>query len=550
MSPALSTALRRVRLSALVVHAAGIILATYLSGPSLLSGESLRGSNTGEEGTVASAQTSGAAGSPLVEAQEALISKNYDHARDLLEKFLETNPSSAPAHLMMADLEMRTGHSAAAILQFKRSLAIQPISFDARYGLALALLREHKVAEGVHELRRAVEINPTNTDAVYNLAVVLLDSGHPDEALRWLRSAKELGPDRPDLSYNIIRAQLQIRHFEDARKSAEASANLFGNDAAWRLAVGRLFLAALDPAEAVHQLQLANKLNPGNSETLESLVAAYLTANQPDAVLSLLPDPGNPNECYLRASAFLALHRIDEAQTDSRCSLKGSPDDPRFLLISAKIAQHRGQQEEALHILQHAAESAPRWPDVFYSEAVSHYFLSQYSELRTALDRALQLAPDSPGYLFLYAISYENEGKSEDALRYLERAIRLQPSNARFQCHLGSLLVHQNRLEQAQEAFEASLRFRPDYALPHYELGKLFESQKKFQQAAPEFEAALLYQSNLTQALYHLSRVYAGLGQKELAASTMDKFKSIKQTEFRANAEVMDDVNKQLELQP
>ena len=49
MSPALSTALRRVRLSVLVLHAAGIILATYLSGPSLLSGESLRGSNTGEE---------------------------------------------------------------------------------------------------------------------------------------------------------------------------------------------------------------------------------------------------------------------------------------------------------------------------------------------------------------------------------------------------------------------------------------------------------------------------------------------------------------------
>jgi tetratricopeptide (TPR) repeat protein len=496
-----------------------------------------------------SASSMNAADVSLEDAQRALMSKDFGRAREILETLLKKNPNSAQAQLLMAAVEVNTGHPDAAILHFKRSLAIQPKSFDAHYGVALALLHENKIEEGTRELRTAVRLNPKNPDAAYNLAVLLLDAGQPKEALHLLESVRAAGPDGPDLSYNIIRAQLLTRQFDEAVKTAQASAKFFGDDMAWQLAVGKLFLAAGNSTEAIQHLKLASNLRPGDPETLDALAAAYLAANQLNAVLALLPNPLNPEECYLSGSAFLALARMEEAHAASACSLKGKPDDPRFLLLSAKIAQRRGQQTEALRILQRAAELAPRWPDVFYSEGVSYYFLSRYPQVRTALDRALQLAPNSAGFLFLYAISYENERKLVEAAEYLHRAIKIEPANPRFQCHLGTVLLQQERFAEAQQSLDAAIGLKPDYALPHYELGKLYERQKKFQPAASELETALRYEPDLAQAMYQLSRVYAALGQQELAASTMDKFKAIKQRESREAQEMLDDVTKQLQAQ-
>jgi tetratricopeptide (TPR) repeat protein len=485
----------------------------------------------------------------LEDAQRALVSKDFERAREILEPFLKENPGSAEGQMLMAAVEVNTGHPDAAIPHFKRSLAIQPNSFDARYGLALALLHENKIQEGTRELRIAVRLNPKNPDAAYNLAVLLLEAGQPEEALRLFQSVRSMGPDRPDLSYNIVRAQLLTRRPDEAVRTAQSSAKLFGEDAAWQLAVGKLFLTAGKSTEAIQHLEIASNLRPGDPEVLDAVASAYLATNQPSAALALLANSVSPEECYLRGSAFLALGRIEDAQTSSGCALKGKSDDPRFLLLSAKIAQRRGQQAEALKILQHAAETAPRWPDIYYSQGVSYYFLSQYSQVRVALDRALQLAPNSAEFLFLYAISFENEGKLTEATEYLHRAIRLEPTNPQFQCHLGTVLLRQERFGEAQQLFEFSIRLKPDYALPHYELGKLFEHQKKFPSAASELETALRYEPTMAKAMYDLSRVYAALGQQELAASTMDKFKAIKQKEFRGTEEMFDDVTKQLQAQ-
>jgi tetratricopeptide (TPR) repeat protein len=496
-----------------------------------------------QEGTGGSSLTS----QHLAKAEKALAAKNYALARQLLELALRADSNSAEAHFMMADLDMRCGRTHAAIGHFQRALELQPQSFAGHYNLALAFLRERRPEDGLRELRRAVEINSRHADAIYNLGLILLETGKLEEALDRFRQARELGPDRPDLAYNLTRAELKANRPHAAIEEAERSATAFGKDPGWRLAMGALFLENEQSEEAIHQFLEASRLQPRDPKIRYQLAAAYLQSNRPEDVLALFKDPSGPEEYYLRASAAYLLGRYAEADEDSIRSLQNGQADPRYLLLRARIDQHSSRQKAALQTLQRAATLAPHWSEVFYSQAVSHYFLGEYEDVRRSLDQALELSPNSARYLFLYAISYGNEGRS-DEVEYLRRAVALDPSNARFRCHLGAALLRQNRTNEALQAFELAVQLKPDYALPHYELGKILARQKKFDAAAEELETSIHYQPDLVPALYQLSRVYAALGQKERAASALAQFLTIKGQQTAESRELADDVTQQLQL--
>ena len=302
-------------------------------------------------------------------AQKALEVGDPDGARSQLALALRVDPKSAPAYLMLGDLELSSSRLQQAIECYEHAVLLQPDSFAGHYNLALAFLREARSEEGLRELRRAVAINPHHPDAVYNLGLVLLDDGKLQEALDYLGQASQLGSDRQDLTYNLVRAQLKAGRPQEAIEEANRAAGTFGQDADWRAAMGSLFLENGLPAEAIRQLETALRLKPGSAEVRRGLAAAYLQSGQLQAVLSLITEPSAPEDHYLRASAAFLLGQLPEADEESQRSIDGRQRDPRYLLLRARIEQHLSRQEAALKVLDQAEKLAPRWPEVFYSKA-------------------------------------------------------------------------------------------------------------------------------------------------------------------------------------
>jgi Flp pilus assembly protein TadD len=380
----------------------------------------------------------------LANARKALEAGNVEKAKSQLNLAVKANPQSADVWLMLAGAEMQNGESARAIEHFQHALRLAPDSFAGHYDLALAYLHERKLSDARSELERAVTLKPRQPDAAYNLGMVLLEMENARESVKYLQRARSLEPRRPDVAFNLVRAELAAGDWPAARDEARNSAHTFAGDAGWYGSVGKLFLESGHAQDAALLLRDALRLS-ASEEVRRLLASAYLQTQQPDLVLSLIPEPKTPDERFLCGSALLIKHHLAEAESEAAKLLEMAPNEARYLLLAARIQQFQGHQDQALELLRRAAGHAPRWAEPYYCMAVSYYFERRYDDARRALNESLQRSPNSSRSLFLFAVTLINQGKNREAEAYLRRAIAIQPDNARYRVHLGAALLRDDR---------------------------------------------------------------------------------------------------------
>jgi tetratricopeptide (TPR) repeat protein len=84
----------------------------------------------------------------------------------------------------------------------------------------------------------------------------------------------------------------------------------------------------------------------------------------------------------------------DGALAELESARRTLPNDPRIFELTGYILRRRGQQEDGLRNLQHAAELDPRNFFTLQQIALSYQSLGRYAE-GAALDRALSIVPDN-----------------------------------------------------------------------------------------------------------------------------------------------------------
>src|ERR1044071_6699420 len=100
-------------------------------------------------------------------AQAALTLGDPESALQKLDRAVQISPQCAEAHLRLALVQFQTGAIAASIEHYQHALKPQPRSYSARYNLALAFLRQHKLREARTQLEQAVRVDPHQPDAAY-----------------------------------------------------------------------------------------------------------------------------------------------------------------------------------------------------------------------------------------------------------------------------------------------------------------------------------------------------------------------------------------------
>jgi tetratricopeptide (TPR) repeat protein len=145
-----------------------------------------------------------------------LRKKNYEAARDYIERALQLRPDYPEAWNNLGMIAAQSGRSNEAVLDFQRSLDLRP-----RYTVALLnlgnLYRSQKVFEKAEEcLKKALELEPNDAEVNYGLGMLYAQQGKINDASDYLQRSIAIRPDYPEALNNLGVLFVRNQQYEEA----------------------------------------------------------------------------------------------------------------------------------------------------------------------------------------------------------------------------------------------------------------------------------------------------------------------------------------------
>ena len=231
---------------------------------------------------------------PLYEMVALIYASQADfaHATDALRKQVAVNPNNADAHRRLADGYVRQERTMEALAEFTAALLI-----DRRNVLSLVGISQLHFRVGNHEAaartaRSALQVEPSNAEARYVLAMSLMRAGQTDEGKRELQEFQRLQAEAADASkrkYEIdgLRREIDVAttagDFSTAipllRQIIEREPAVASHYTALGLALAR----TNQTPEAIEAFTKALEQQPLDPDVHRYLAEAYLAAGQTEA---------------------------------------------------------------------------------------------------------------------------------------------------------------------------------------------------------------------------------------------------------------------------
>jgi eukaryotic-like serine/threonine-protein kinase len=215
---------------------------------------------------------------------------------------------------------------------------------------------EYKWSDAEKEFRRAIELNPNYALAHTDLGWLLMCTGRTDEGIAESKRGQELDPLSLDTNTYLGMNLYYTRHYnaaaEQLRKTLEIEPTFWFAHAY----LGRTY-RKLGRPDAVTELQKADVLSGGLSDTKSGLGIAYATQGEKTKALQILEKLKTQTEPYVppenigalsanlgdKDEAFVYLQKAYEGGSIYMCFIKVDPEldplrsDPRFAELLRKM---------------------------------------------------------------------------------------------------------------------------------------------------------------------------------------------------------------------
>ena len=181
-----------------------------------------------------------------------------------------------------ADLELRAGRPAGALVPLERAAAAQPADAELRLSLASTLAALERWHDSANAAREAQRLAPKSVEALVLGAEAAYRQGKNGEAIEALKRAQGLAPDSYDVHFKLGRSYADSNLYADAQTNLERAARINDRAEAPHLALAQMQLGQRNYDAAIASLTLAVALNPSDANRRE-LNAAYDRKKQSQA---------------------------------------------------------------------------------------------------------------------------------------------------------------------------------------------------------------------------------------------------------------------------
>jgi tetratricopeptide (TPR) repeat protein len=459
--------------------------------------------------------------SPLIKyelARTYLGNNNMNQAKMVLDQAISLNPNYTDAILLLADINLRSGHGEAVIEPMTHLLKRNPELKPAALLLAAAYGSLDRFDDAAVVVSEQAKVAPRDPQAQMALGLTLRQAKRNDEARQAFEKAAELAPDSLWPVEQLVELDLLDRHFDAARQRVRRQFQKTPDSPAAHFFEGRILAAEekWDLAEA--ELQKTLQLDPNFSNAYDLLVQAYLATNKlPQALNQLQAQLAkNPNDVsalmtlallYERTNDFAkardAYERLLAIEPDSTSALNNlaylyvnrlndlekaydlarkardlQGSDPAIADTFGWILSKRGDYQQALAILQESASKLPDNPEVQFHLGMTAYMMGQTDVARVALQKAASATKDFPGKeestRRLALLNSGTTASPDLSLSQLEAIAKDQPNDVLAQMRLGEAYEKQGASDKAAAAFEQVVKLNPRLASAVTKLAQLY----------------------------------------------------------------------------
>ncbi len=386
---------------------------------------------------------SSAPSAEVVKAEAAMQQGDWKTAEPILDSWLAAHGEDGRALFDAAYIADAQGRDADAAGLYRKTLAVDPKSFEAEVSLGLLLARTGKAAEARPVLWAATTMEP-NADSAFDLkaakakawrALAQIDANgvegnpgvkkDPAQASIDLLEALKLSPETAGdtlLAANLAEASGDLPGAETAYRKALKSDPDSGAAAG---ALAHVLIAEKKYPEAEELLAGALKKQPESAAMTAQLAAVYVAEDKADA-LPLLEDwhTKHPKDAVM--TRMLAGVETDAGEYDKSDALyvellAASPKDGELLTGHGQnlIRQHR--YAEALKVFEAATAVDESNGDAWNGLAFSAFQTHQPSITIHALTVRSKYLPENATIYFLWATAYDTLHDKKQAVAYYHR---------------------------------------------------------------------------------------------------------------------------------
>ncbi|RME33276.1 MAG: tetratricopeptide repeat protein [Gammaproteobacteria bacterium] len=477
--------------------------------------------------------------------QIALFSKQDDAALELARLWLETEPESEDARLLMASLLLRRGEVDASTAELQRLLEAAPALREQRLRtIASVLSREEDTEAALEVMRRLVEASEAGPQGRFAYALMAVKAGRldladrimletvtpdsrgmtlalaylavlrkhatPEHAATWLGDVVRRHPGNFELELLRARFLAEEKRYDEARRLFAELSRRAPENAEVRFSLALLELQAGRLAQARNNLRRLLR-HPALKDQAHLYLGqiAEQEGREKEALDHYLAVAEGPHHFDATMRAALLLGRLEEYERAWKLTqgLEPGNGEQRQALVRlrAELLVEQGRLEEAMELYDQALEQEVQ-PDLLYARAMLAEKMGRLDILERDLRALLELDPDNAQAL--NALGYtlaDRTDRYEEAYELISRALELEPDNFFILDSMGWILYRLGRLEEAEYYLRRAREIRDDPEVADH-LAEVLRAQGRPDDARRILESSLRHNPGDERLLKALGR--------------------------------------------
>jgi tetratricopeptide (TPR) repeat protein len=427
--------------------------------------------------------------------QKAIAAGNVNEAVIAFKNAVQADPVSAEARLGLADALTKQGDARGALAEYVRAADLKPDDADLQVKTGNLLLAIGKLDDAKSRAERVLAGNPSHVEAHILLGNTLGGYQDLDKALAQMEEAIRLDPTRAGTHMQLAIVQQAMGKKEDAEAAFKKAISLDPKWIGGHMALGSFYLSIGRLADARTELDAALALDPN-----------HLGANRAKAVL-----------------AFVAGRPVDAEAPLKRLADLSNAIEPQLSLGDYYFAT--GKLNEAIAILERLSKDSRNHLAVMPRLVRAYASSGNRKAARALVDRLLKENPENHAMRALDSQLLLDEGRRENALASAQAAVKGDPASAVSQFTLGKAYAAVGDRSGAETAFREVLKINPRAAPAQVELS-LLQIAEKGDGAVRRAEEAVAAQPGNPDAKLALIRSLLASGDLVRAESEINLLQS------------------------